>query len=94
MFPVARDDGMHVHKPTAAAVQFWEQIDIRLVLPVSDFASDAAETQELKWKTPQRISPMNIGGWAVVVSQVVDDNVGSSRDWEGDTPEAAKFWKE
>jgi hypothetical protein len=25
---------------------------------------------------------------------VIDDNFGSSRDWEGDPPEAAKFWEE
>lgn len=25
---------------------------------------------------------------------VIDDNLGSSRDWEGDPPEAARFWKE
>ncbi|MBB4571492.1 hypothetical protein [Rhizobium leucaenae] len=25
---------------------------------------------------------------------VIDDNLGSSRDWDGDPPEAAKFWKE
>jgi hypothetical protein len=25
---------------------------------------------------------------------VIDDNSGSSRDWDGDRPEAAKFWKE
>jgi hypothetical protein len=44
VFPAARDDGMHVHKPADAALQFWEQIDIRPVVPVSEFASDAAET--------------------------------------------------
>jgi hypothetical protein len=25
---------------------------------------------------------------------VIDDNAGSSRDWDGDTPEAAAFWSE
>jgi hypothetical protein len=25
---------------------------------------------------------------------VIDDNLGSSRDWDGDPPEAAKFWNE
>ncbi len=25
---------------------------------------------------------------------VIDDNLGSSRDWDGDTPEAAQFWAE
>ena len=25
---------------------------------------------------------------------VIDDNLGSSRDWDGDPPEAAKFWKD
>jgi hypothetical protein len=25
---------------------------------------------------------------------VIDDNLGSSRDWDGDQPEAAKFWRE
>jgi hypothetical protein len=25
---------------------------------------------------------------------VIDDNLGSSRDWEGDPPEAEKFWNE
>ena len=25
---------------------------------------------------------------------VIDDNLGSSRDWKGDPPEAARFWKE
>jgi hypothetical protein len=24
---------------------------------------------------------------------VIDDNLGSSRDWDGDTPEAEKFWQ-
>jgi len=23
---------------------------------------------------------------------VIDDNLGSSRDWDGDPPEAARFW--
>jgi hypothetical protein len=32
-----------------------------------------------------------LGGRRVAV---IDDNIGSSRDWEGDTPEAAKFWRE
>ena len=25
---------------------------------------------------------------------VIDDNLGSSRDWDGDSPEASKFWAE
>jgi hypothetical protein len=25
---------------------------------------------------------------------VIDDNLGSSRDWDGDPPEAARFWQE
>ncbi|NTH49272.1 hypothetical protein G6K98_32070 [Agrobacterium rhizogenes] len=25
---------------------------------------------------------------------VIDDNLGSSRDWEGDPPAAAEFWRE
>lgn len=25
---------------------------------------------------------------------VIDDNLGSTRDWEGDPPEAARFWNE
>lgn len=32
-----------------------------------------------------------LGGRRVAV---IDDNLGSSRDWDGDPPEAAKFWKE
>lgn len=32
-----------------------------------------------------------LGGRRVAV---IDDNLGSSRDWEGDTPEAARFWEE
>ncbi len=32
-----------------------------------------------------------LGGRRVAV---IDDNLGSSRDWEGDKPEAAKFWNE
>lgn len=32
-----------------------------------------------------------LGGRRVAV---IDDNLGSSRNWEGDTPEAAKFWEE
>ncbi|CAN7676654.1 hypothetical protein LJR098_002146 [Rhizobium sp. LjRoot98] len=32
-----------------------------------------------------------LGGRRVAV---IDDNLGSSRNWEGETPEAAKFWKE
>ena len=25
---------------------------------------------------------------------VIDDNLGSSREWDGDPPEAARFWSE
>ena len=32
-----------------------------------------------------------LGGRRVAV---IDDNLGSSRDWAGDPPEAAKFWQE
>ena len=32
-----------------------------------------------------------LGGRRVAV---IDDNVGSSRDWYGDPPAADKFWKE
>lgn len=32
-----------------------------------------------------------LGGRRVAV---IDDNLGSSRDWDGDPVEAAKFWKE
>lgn len=32
-----------------------------------------------------------LGGRRVAV---IDDNLGSSRDWDGDPPGAAKFWKE
>jgi hypothetical protein len=32
-----------------------------------------------------------LGGRRVAV---IDDNLGSSRDWEGDPPEAMRFWKE
>jgi hypothetical protein len=32
-----------------------------------------------------------LGGRRVAV---IDDNIGSSRDWDGDTPEAAAFWNE
>ena len=32
-----------------------------------------------------------LGGRRVAV---IDDNLGSSRDWDGDPPEAAKFWNE
>lgn len=32
-----------------------------------------------------------LGGRRVAV---IDDNVGSSRDWDGDTAEAAAFWNE
>jgi hypothetical protein len=32
-----------------------------------------------------------LGGRRVAV---IDDNVGSSRDWVGGTPEAAVFWNE
>lgn len=32
-----------------------------------------------------------LGGQRVAV---IDDNLGSSRDWDGDPPEAAKFWKD
>lgn len=31
-----------------------------------------------------------LGGRRVAV---IDDNVGSSRDWDGDPPEAEAFWK-
>ncbi|MFK0334392.1 hypothetical protein ACIQUB_25100 [Rhizobium sp. NPDC090275] len=34
---------------------------------------------------------IRLGGRRVAV---IDDNLGSSRDWEGDPPEAAEFWKE
>jgi hypothetical protein len=33
----------------------------------------------------------SLGGRRVAV---IDDNLGSSRDWDGDPPEAAKFWNE
>ncbi len=32
-----------------------------------------------------------LGGRRVAV---IDDNLGSSRDWDGDPPEAAAFWDE
>ncbi|WP_313198117.1 hypothetical protein [Rhizobium sp.] len=32
-----------------------------------------------------------LGGRRVAV---IDDNLGSSRDWDGDPPEAAAFWEE
>jgi hypothetical protein len=32
-----------------------------------------------------------LGGRRVAV---IDDNLGSSRDWDGDPPEAARFWSE
>ena len=32
-----------------------------------------------------------LGGRRVAV---IDDNLGSSRDWDGDPPEAAVFWRE
>jgi hypothetical protein len=32
-----------------------------------------------------------LGGRRVAV---IDDNLGSSRDWHGDPPEAAAFWNE
>ncbi|WP_075293149.1 hypothetical protein [Pararhizobium arenae] len=32
-----------------------------------------------------------LGGRRVAV---IDDNLGSSRDWDGDTPEAGRFWIE
>ncbi|WP_312407869.1 hypothetical protein [Rhizobium sp.] len=32
-----------------------------------------------------------LGGRRVAV---IDDNLGSSRDWDGDPPEAARFWRE
>lgn len=32
-----------------------------------------------------------LGGRRVAV---IDDNLGSSRDWDGDPPEAAAFWYE
>lgn len=32
-----------------------------------------------------------LGGRRVAV---IDDNLGPSRDWEGDPPEAAAFWEE
>jgi hypothetical protein len=31
-----------------------------------------------------------LGGRRVAV---IDDNLGSSRDWDGDPPEAAEFWR-
>lgn len=34
---------------------------------------------------------VRLGGRRVAV---IDDNLGSSRDWHGDSPEAAKFWQE
>jgi hypothetical protein len=34
---------------------------------------------------------LRLGGHRVAV---IDDNLGSSRDWDGDPPEAAKFWRE
>ncbi|MBB4349301.1 hypothetical protein [Aliirhizobium cellulosilyticum] len=32
-----------------------------------------------------------LGGRRVAV---IDDNLGSSRDWDGDPPQAAAFWRE
>lgn len=32
-----------------------------------------------------------LGGRRVAV---IDDNLGSSRDWDGDPPEAVQFWSE
>lgn len=32
-----------------------------------------------------------LGGRRVAV---IDDNIGSSRDWDGDSKEAARFWQE
>lgn len=32
-----------------------------------------------------------LGGRRVAV---IDDNLGSSRDWDGDPPEADQFWRE
>jgi len=34
---------------------------------------------------------LRLGGRRIAV---IDDNLGSSRDWDGDPPEAARFWKE
>jgi hypothetical protein len=34
---------------------------------------------------------MRLGGRRIAV---IDDNLGSSRDWDGDPPEAEKFWTE
>lgn len=33
----------------------------------------------------------SLGGRRIAV---IDDNLGSTRNWENDPPEAAKFWKE
>lgn len=32
-----------------------------------------------------------LGGTRIAV---IDDNLGSSRDWDGDPPEAARYWNE
>lgn len=73
-----------------------EQDALRSILANTDDPSHAKDNIEARdnGKTPSLLLAqeyIRLGGKR---RAKVDDNIVSTRDWEGDTPEAADFWKD
>jgi hypothetical protein len=63
----------------AETVRFWLELIAERGQPMKNASKQLADEYR------------RLGGNRVAV---IDDNLGSSRDWEGDPPEAEKFWNE